>query len=343
MGTEDPATRPADRKGRRIGGAALRVGIGAALIALLLWRSDPSAVLATLRTADPLDVVLAAIAVLLSVVVGAFRWGGFLKEVGLRMSGREQVRLTLEGAFFNAFLPTGVGGDAYKALRLRGEPGAVSRAGASVLLDRWAGMIGLAAIGMAGFAIQAVRGPVARPGTLAGLLGVAVVVASAVLLWLGPRLLRGLHEPKSVDGLKNQVTLLARAIVRAGRQPRPTAAGLTLGLASALLLLGSQIAVANALGITLPTGALAGILLLAAVVTVLPITLNGLGVREATYVWALAAYGISRDDALAFALLVLVSLLAASLVGGIVYLLDDPKSRAQPVLASGGFPEVNDL
>lgn len=334
MGAKDPAERTTHREHRRVGGAALRVSIGAALVALLLWRSDPSAVLATLRTADPVDVAVAAVAVLMSVVVGAFRWGGFLKEVGLRLSGREQIRLTLEGAFFNAFLPTGVGGDAYKALRLRGEPGAASRAGASVLLDRWAGMIGLAMVGVAGFTIQAVRGPVARPGTVAGLLGVGIVVASAALLWIGPNLLGGLHEPESIDGLKNQVTLSARAIVRVGRRPRATAAGLALGLASALLLLVGQIAVGNALGITLPKGALGGILLLAAVVTVLPVTLNGLGVREAIYVWTLAAYGISREEALAFALLVLASFLAASLVGGIVYLLDDPKSRSRPVLAS---------
>ena len=55
--------------------------------------------------------------------------------------------------------------------------------------------------------------------------------------------------------------------------------------------------------------------------TILPLTINGLGFREAIAVWCLAAYGVGHDEALAFALLVLAVTLASSAVGGIVYVV----------------------
>ena len=62
-------------------------------------------------------------------------------------------------------------------------------------------------------------------------------------------------------------------------------------------------------------------MLIATLTTALPFSVNGLGFREAAYVWCLASYGIGHDRALAFALLVLTVTLASSVVGGIVYAL----------------------
>lgn len=59
--------------------------------------------------------------------------------------------------------------------------------------------------------------------------------------------------------------------------------------------------------------------MLSASLAVLPISMNGLGLREAAIVWCLAAFGISHDEALAFALLLLVLTFASSAVGGVVY------------------------
>jgi glycosyltransferase 2 family protein len=55
------------------------------------------------------------------------------------------------------------------------------------------------------------------------------------------------------------------------------------------------------------------------VASALPLSINGVGLREAVYVWGLGAYGVGRDAALAFALLVLATALGTSAVGGVVY------------------------
>ena len=313
--------------GKAVATGVARFSVGAALVVLLLWRSNASAVLDTIKTADTTDVILGVLAVLTSVVVGAFRWRPFLEELDLSLPVWPAIQLTLVGSFFNAFLPTGFGGDAYKAFRFRGEPGALSRAGASVLLDRWAGMVGLAVLGLIGSGLLLATGDRSEPAAVAAALAAGILVASFGVLMLGPRLLRRLQAPEGATGFKANLTLLARAIVRTGRHPRAATTGLALGLVSAIFLLLSQVFLASALKIGTPTGALAGILLIAAVITVAPITVNGLGLREAVYVWALGALGVGHNDALAFGLLVLGTFLAASAVGGVFYLLGGKNLR----------------
>jgi len=86
---------------------------------------------------------------------------------------------------------------------------------------------------------------------------------------------------------------------------------------------------ADSLGISLPAVALPAMVLIATLTTVLPFSINGLGFREAAYLWCLATYGIGHDRALAFALLVLAVTLASSAVGGIVYAVSGGEVRSR--------------
>src|SRR5258708_40333814 len=60
------------------------------------------------------------------------------------------LRLYFVGTFFNSFLPSGIGGDAYKAVRIGRARGGIASAFASVFLDRFAGFIGLSGLGLLG-------------------------------------------------------------------------------------------------------------------------------------------------------------------------------------------------
>ena len=54
----------------------------------------------------------------------------------------------------------------------------------------------------------------------------------------------------------------------------------------------------------------------------LPISLNGLGVREATWVALFSLVGVARPEALSMALLAFIVFTAVSLIGGVCYLFD---------------------
>jgi uncharacterized membrane protein len=86
-----------------------------------------------------------------------------------------------------------------------------------------------------------------------------------------------------------------------------------------LLLVSAHGFLLRGVDVRLPAPTIPGIVLLATLTAVVPISINGLGLREGTYVWVLGTYGVSHDVSLLFALVVLVVTLIASAVGAVVY------------------------
>lgn len=296
------------------------------IVGLLLVRSDARALADSLADAHPGDVLLGFLVLLLGIVVNAFRWQVFLRPVGLALPVPALIRLTFVGTFFNAFLPTGFGGDAYKSFRLRGEAASLAPPLATVFLDRLAGLAGLALVALAGSTVRLAPGDRGRVILAASLLALGVLSASGLALRLAPRWSEGADRS---SGLGTRVRVFAQAFAAAGREPRAVRWGAAVGLASAVLLVAVNVLLARSLRISVPGAAWPGIVLVATLMTVLPVTINGLGFREAAYVWCLGAYGVGHDQALAFALLVLAVTLASSAVGGIVYAVSGGKVAAR--------------
>jgi glycosyltransferase 2 family protein len=295
-----------------------RIAIGAVVVVFLLARGSPSVVAHVISTARPGYLVAAMGAMLGVLVVSAFRWDVYLRTLGIALRRRDVVRLYFVGAFFNGFLPTGVGGDAYKVMRLRPLQGSILAPTASVILDRMSGFVGLAVVCLIGSAARFAQGDDGVVVRVAAPLGLAVLVGIAMCFVLGDRLTR--RERSGRDGgIVGKVRTVVTAVGAAGRAPGGALTGLALGLASGALILVFHWLLAQALGLRVPLGALAAIGLLAVVATLAPMTINGVGFREAAYVWGLNAYSIAHDQALAFALLAFSGILATSLLGGLVY------------------------
>jgi len=78
--------------------------------------------------------------------------------------------------------------------------------------------------------------------------------------------------------------------------------------------------IARALGIPVPLAAYFVIVPAVMLFAALPITMNGLGVRELGFVGLLGAQGVPTDTATVFALLAFVGTLGFAVAGGVVFL-----------------------
>jgi uncharacterized membrane protein YbhN (UPF0104 family) len=312
--TPVPSSRPGPLK------VLVRVVVGGGVLAFLLARADVGELWATLREARVAFLLGGLAAIFAGLVVSAFRWKAYLDALEIPLALPTLLRLYLVGTFFNAFLPTGVGGDAYKAVRLgRGQP-SLAPAFASVFLDRFAGVVGMAAWGLVSSAYLLAGGdPRRRVPLLALALSAAVMGAAVVLLSGGERLL-GRGRLVKRTGIGGRIRRAVREIHAAGRHPEAAARGYLLGALFQGLVFAYHVAIARALGIGgVPVAAFASIVVISSLATMIPLSINGLGFREGAYIWSLGRYGVPHDVALAFALLVLAALLLASAVGGIVY------------------------
>lgn len=304
----------------------LRCAVGGGIIALLVVRSDTREIGGAMSDADAVWIGLAFALLMSSLVVTAFRWEVFLRSLDVELAPGPTMRLTFVGAFFNAFLPTGVGGDAYKAMRVRGPGVPLSKTFASVLLDRISGVVCLAALGLVGVITRLAAGDRGPLIPVAALVSIGVLATAGVLVLLGEKILR--PRRSTWFGLRPRLERTARALTEAGTHPRSVRWGIFWGVITQVLAIAAHLALARALSLRVPFAALTVGLVIATVAATAPLTINGLGFREGAWVWVLGLYGVGSETALAFALLILAMFLATSAIGGVVYAVSGGKVNA---------------
>jgi uncharacterized membrane protein YbhN (UPF0104 family) len=280
-------------------------------------------------------------AVSLAVIVGgqilyAWRWWLLLSVAGLDISQGAAVRSYLIGVFANNFLPSTIGGDATKIYYL-GRAHGYRTILASVVVDRMLGLGSLAVLAAA--SSWAVPAPSARLAALraavsavaagaCGVIGLALVGTGGARRWLAPF---GSRALKLADALQRQRQDMALLL----RQPRIMVYGAAIVLGYFLSL-----SLVYVWFVALGGQARPGLLAVFAAVTMtgvlsnVPISLNGLGVREQLHVWLLAPLGVSKEAAVAISLLLFSHILVTSLCGMVLWLMQPAPSA--PAAADPG-------
>ena len=103
--------------------------------------------------------------------------------------------------------------------------------------------------------------------------------------------------------------------------PVGAGAGLGLSVFAQILLVSLFYCVSQAMGLDVGFWQLASVLPMVAMITVLPITWNGLGLREAAFVTFLGTFGIATAQSVALSLTGFAVILLWNLFGGLVYLV----------------------
>jgi uncharacterized membrane protein YbhN (UPF0104 family) len=304
---------------RRAGLHTLRVAGTAAVVAYVLTRVSPADLLAAMARVNLVLLAAAAVLYLLGQALSAVRWGVLGRAVGVDRPLRDYLRFYAAGMFFNLFGPSTLGGDAVRAWYL-GHGRRRGLAAATVLFDRASGLATLVALAAA--ALLALRPRLPRA------LSTTVVVAGSALFvtWLAcPRLVRVLPREHRV-----------RRVVEHDLAPF-WRDGALLAWAAGLSLVFhvSQVAVqwvlGRALGVALPFAYCLVFHPLVVLLTALPVSLGGFGVREAGYVWLLGPVGVAPSAAVALSLLWFAVTAAAGLVGGLVLVRDRRRAAVPPV------------
>jgi uncharacterized protein (TIRG00374 family) len=258
------------------------------------------------------------------IVLASWRWWLLLRTQHLPLAFRSLVTSYLVATFFNNFLPSNIGGDVVRIRDTARPAGSKTLAATIILVDRGIGLLGLMFVAALG-ATMAARmsgaiGPIG-PGLLwAALGGAMAVAASAVLMPQGVarvlRPLRALHQ----EWVEERITRLTRALGRFRDAPRSL--GACFG--SAILVQAIQVlfyaAIATGLHLHISLAHLAIVVPLSAIVQMLPVSVNGLGVREATFGFYFSRLGLPLESALALSFIGAMVIMLFSTTGAVAYL-----------------------
>lgn len=291
-----------------------RLAVALTLLGFLVFAVDWGAARQHLAGIEWLPAVSGMAGLSAQFVISPWKWQWALRLHGLNFKLPYLIRANGIGFFFNNFLPSAIGGDAYRVMSTWPKEGYRSRAISAVVIERIVGLIALLAIGNAGaLSMLDTSGAAAAfivASMLCAVIGIVIIVAirMGTLDWLAKRL----RNSSVLDAVAHNVDFLRRG----GRRWLPLIA---------ISVLFQLIAVANiyllfrSLGAPVGFAACTVITAAAGVATSLPISINGLGVVEGSFAGTAVALGVSYEIAFTVAVLIRLMVLPATLVFGLMY------------------------
>jgi len=309
----------------------VRALVSAGLLAAVLLTVDFGAARDKLAEGSWGWFVGAVAALFASFLIAGLRWRLFLDAAAIATTTYLSIRAYLIGAFTNNFLPGQAGGDVTRAWVVS-RPGTRTSAITTVVVDR--------ATALACLVLAAWIALAADPEPVAGTLVLALAASTAalvvglgvagLLVWHGAGLGRRLPQRAQVWLTEAQSTI--RACARAAVIVRTAG----LGLAFEGLVILALWLVAKAIEVDVSYSVLAVVLPPVLIVSALPISIAGYGVREASFVVLLGHVDIGSTDATLLSLIGGVAFAIASLPGGLLLLQRAPVEPAEPEVSPPG-------
>jgi hypothetical protein len=322
---DPPAETPPGTRGRGWLTLLVKVVVSVGLLALLFSRVDVGRLWRSFKTASPAWLLVALALYALMAAVSAWRWGLLLRAQRVLIPVATLFRSFLVATFFNNFLPSNIGGDVVRIADTAKAAGGKTLATTVILIDRGLGLLALVLIAAVGATVgTALLGGLAGPFKAwalwaafgAGLGGtlIAVLAPATFTRLFSP--LRLLHR-QWVDERLAQIT---DALRRFRDDPAALAGGALGAVLVQLILVAFYVAIAYAISVPISAWHLAVIVPVSFLVQMVPISLNGFGVREATFVFYFARLGLPIESALLVSFLGAVLVMVFSLSGAAVYL-----------------------
>ena len=280
---------------RKRGITALKIIVSAVLIYFIFTKIELKDVVQTLKKSDPLYIFLAVLFFVLSKILSAFRTNLFFHQIGVKLTQWSNLKLSLLGMFYNLFLPGGVGGDAYKGYLIQKEyqPG-TKKVVSSILLDRLNGMLLL-------FVYACVLALLSKNEFFQSFywLITTAIPLSVVVFWL----VNKTFFPYTLPIFWKAVGF--SALVQLSQ------------LVSILFILKS-------LSISLDTVEYLFVFLISSIVSVIPLTIGGIGSREVTFLYGAKWLGLDESTSIGISFTFFLITALTSLFG-IIYHFNKPK------------------
>jgi uncharacterized membrane protein YbhN (UPF0104 family) len=307
---------------RRILFSTIKIVISAALLYLALRKVNLSDLAARINFASLGWIGMAIAVTFLQIFVGVLRWREISAECGAPLATTQAMRFNLIGTFFNQTLPSSIGGDAVR-LWLVARGGAGWRAATySIFVDRAIGLIALAVIIVASlpWSYRLIGDPGGRSALLfvdfAALAGGVGFLILGRLPWPWLKRWWGTHHLHACSVIANRVIF--------SRKHGPKIA--VLSLLVHVLAVVIAWCVVQSIAAPVAFSQIFQLVPPVMLITMLPISIAGWGVREATMGLAFGYAGLMTNEGVNISLLFGAVSFMVGAFGGLVWIFSAEKA-----------------
>ncbi|MBI1797156.1 MAG: flippase-like domain-containing protein [Candidatus Eisenbacteria bacterium] len=303
--------------------------VSAGLLVFLFRRIPLDQFAVAVRGVRPGWIVAAWLLLLGSNLLGAWQWSRLLRVVEIRIPFWKVCAYYHVGLFFNNFLPANIGGDIARVADSARHGPTRTAAVSAVLMDRLVGTLALASLALV-TTLPAIDRFHLR---LVYALVLVFFATSVVLVWaiFHPALLPACERLLARIGLGAlgpHLDELAGHIADYRGERGLFARLFGIALVTQITRIIVHVLVARALAISVPWVYFFLFVPLLGVIVSLPISFNGIGVREGAGIVLFGLVGVDRAHAFSLQFLTYLVAVAVSMIGGLVFLARIPRRRA---------------
>jgi glycosyltransferase 2 family protein len=289
----------------------LRLAITITILTVIMRSTDISQAFQILKHSQPSLLILAVFFQFSSTAVSAYRWQIIMQNLGFGQSFSFYWQSYFKGMFFNQGLPTSIGGDAVRVLDVASHGFRKRDALYGVMVDRAVGLGALMLLSLLAYLLKPQLLPIQiyRPMLmiiLIGLTGFLSLLFIGKMQWLRP-------FPKLIF-----IKIIAERLYKIFFTKRLVLIVLSL-LIPLLALLGFFVT-GWALGLRYNLMIYFAIVPVAIILTIIPASIAGWGVREGALVGLFSLIGANKVAVLTMSLLYGITLIVVSLPGLITFL-----------------------
>ena len=298
------------------------------MLGVVIWRLGSGPFLDGVRGLDGRALVAAAAIFLVTTVCFAWRWKTVADGLGVRLSLVDAVAAYYRCLFLNLTLPGGVAGDVHRGVRHGRDARDLGHALRAVAWERTAGQVVQVLLTIS--VLFVMPSPLRSSMPFVAL----ALAATAVVAVLVVRVRTGRGDSRWGRARRTVAADARRCLLNKHALP-------TVVLATTIAVLGHVLTfliAARAVGVTAPVTRLLPLAFVSITAMVLP-NIGGWGPREGFTAWAFSAAGLGAGVGAATAVAYGIMVLAASLPGGVVLLLEwRPRRRgSRPETLLGGW------
>lgn len=306
------------------------------IFGFILWKADWQTIWSSTKDANAFLMLASFVVVILMVTVSALKWKLFLYIHHTQLDFNKLHKYYFIASFFNNFLPTSIGGDAYRVYKTMYYTRAKWHAAVAVLMERIIGVLMLLLIGLMGSFTGFLWAPdeFSQDVIFIGIVGLSITTLLFYLV---------LHMKSFKWIVKNiRMPWLADNIVEVRddyqRQPLKTIQAITVSFLFHIMSILRFILIIKAVGGTISVYHLAVVVTFSTVVGMLPISINGMGLTDGSFVYLAVRFGMDYEHALMIMLLTRAFVIPISLFGGLLYFRES-RSTHIPDVSHKGFQE----
>ncbi|MDR0841805.1 MAG: flippase-like domain-containing protein [Acidobacteriota bacterium] len=282
----------------------------------------------TLHRSDLGLLVLALLVLGLGHFICVFRWRMLMRPLMPAPSIANLFGIYCIGMFFNLTFPTIIGGDVVKVYYAGKPTKAWAESFASTFLDRDIGMFAMMIIACCALWIY----PVSIPGVpvaaiLWGVFALFVLGNIAVFTPKFYRLVASTLRRLRLTGIAAKIDNISKAFQVIGRHPGALWWALGISFVNQLLCIATTWITALGLGVHISPLYYLIFVPVITLISMIPVSLNGMGLRELSFMSLFGAIGVPREACIALGLLASLMIILSSLPGGIVYILFRGKDK----------------